>query len=124
MPSTRRRSTLGSTRARALGARASKVYRSTSKPCARRVRSAPSMTLAKNHLLIHGLISPMVLVRPDARLAADGEATYPSSAAKARTRARVAAFTFGRPRSARDTVAVETPAPMAPGIDDVARAAG
>src|SRR5665647_2435145 len=60
MPSTRRRSTLGSTRARALGARASNVYSSTSKPCARRVRSAPSMTLAKNHLLIHGLISPWI----------------------------------------------------------------
>src|SRR5690606_36558350 len=66
-----------------------------------------------NHRWIHGVIRPIERVRPDARLAADGDATYPSASAAARTRSRVEEVTLGSPRSARDTVAVETPAARA-----------
>jgi hypothetical protein len=41
---------------------------------------------------------------------ANGEAEYCSSAAAWSTRSRVAADTFGMSRSARETVATETPA--------------
>ena len=40
---------------------------------ARNVRSAPSMTFAKNQRLIHGVSTPIVRVRPEARDEADGD---------------------------------------------------
>src|SRR3954462_3181616 len=52
-------------------------------------------------------------VLPEARLDAVGEATYSSSAAARTTLARVWSLTFGSPRSARETVAVDTPAALA-----------
>src|SRR6478609_3852857 len=71
------------------------------------------MTFAKNQRLTHGVSSPMVRVRPVASDDADGDGTYPSRAASAWTRRRVASETFGRPRRARETVAVDTPAALA-----------
>ncbi len=71
------------------------------------------MTLAKNHRFTHGVSTPIVRVRPVARDDADGVGTYPSRAASASTRRRVASETFGRPRRARETVAVDTPAAWA-----------
>ena len=51
----------------------------------------------------------MASVRPLASPDALDDATYPSSSAARRTAARVLSDTFGRPRSARETVAVDTP---------------
>lgn len=50
----------------------------------------------------------MVLVRPVASPEAAEEATYPISVAIAKIRARVCGLTLGKPRIARETVAVET----------------
>ena len=55
----------------------------------------------------------MALVRPVVRAAADGDATYPRVAAACSTFCLVDADTPGRPRSARETVAGETPASAA-----------
>src|SRR2546421_3939286 len=55
-------------------------------------------------------MTPTVWVRPLASREALGETTYPSSSAIATIRARVCSDTVGRPRSARETVAVDTPA--------------
>ena len=55
--------------------------------------SIPSMTSPKNHRLMKGVTTPTLRVRPVTRLAALVEATKPSSAAEAATRARVASET-------------------------------
>src|SRR5579875_168414 len=55
------------------------------------------------------MTTPTARCRPLDSPAADGDGTYPSSAAAAWTACRVVSDTFGRPRSARETVAVETP---------------
>src|SRR5699024_7448875 len=62
---------------------------------------------------IHGVSTPMVRVRPLASEAAEALGAYPSPRAASSTRARVASLTPGRWRSARETVAVETPAARA-----------
>src|SRR5690554_1354695 len=59
------------------------------------------------------MTTPTFLVRPVARLEAFDETTYSSSSAAARTFSRVAADTCPLPLSARETVAVETPASSA-----------
>jgi hypothetical protein len=51
----------------------------------------------------------MVSVRPEASPDALDEATYPSESAMPRMRSLVGSETFGSPRSALDTVAMETP---------------
>src|SRR5690554_5641585 len=75
-----------------------------------RALETPESRVAKNQRSRNGTITPMFLVRPDARLDARDETTYPSVSAAMRTRSLEAAETFPRPLSARDTVAVETPA--------------
>src|SRR6218665_217295 len=55
----------------------------------------------------------MLRVRPDARLDAREETTYPRADAASCTRRRADSETCPRPLSARDTVAVETPASRA-----------
>ena len=59
------------------------------------------------------MTTPTFLVRPVARLEAFEETTYSSSSAAACTRWRVASDTWPLPLSARETVAVETPASWA-----------
>src|SRR3954454_12154752 len=71
------------------------------------------MRWAKYHRVTYGTTTPTTMVRPEARLDAVGDATYCSSAAASSTRCRVAALTIGRPRRARETVAVDTPAACA-----------
>src|SRR5690625_7480270 len=71
------------------------------------------MTWALNQRCTHGVSSPIDRVRPLASERAAGEGQYPSSRAARRTRSRVPGVTFGRPRIARETVAVETPARFA-----------
>src|SRR4051812_40835514 len=68
------------------------------------------MTLAKYHELTNGTTTATVLLRPAASREAWGSGRYSRSRAAASTRARVDTATFGRPRSARLTVATETPA--------------
>src|SRR5689334_17938247 len=78
------------------------------------------MTDVKNQRLRCGTTAPMLRVRPEARLDASEETTYPSSDAAWTTRARVRSETGPLPLRARETVAVETPARRAtssiPGI--------
>src|SRR5438128_42809 len=59
------------------------------------------------------MTTPTFFVRPVARLEAFEETTYSSSRAAACTRCRVASETWPLPLSARETVAVETPASWA-----------
>ena len=59
------------------------------------------------------MTTPMLRVRPDARLDAFEDTTYPSRAAASATFAFDAGETWPRPLSARETVAVETPASFA-----------
>src|SRR5699024_12853155 len=73
-------------------------------------RSARPMTWTLNQRCTHGVSSPIDRVRPLASERAAGEGKCPSSRAARSTRSRVPGVTFGRPRIARETVAVETPA--------------
>ena len=59
------------------------------------------------------MTTPMLRVRPDARLDAFDDTTYPRRAAASTTFAFDAGETCPRPLSARETVAVETPASFA-----------
>src|SRR5690554_2730835 len=59
---------------------------------------------------MNGMTTPTLRVRPEAKLDALADTTYPSSRAAASTRARVAGDTEGLPDRARETVAVDTPA--------------
>jgi hypothetical protein len=63
-----------------------------------------------DHRPSQGPTTPIVPVRPVGRPAALGDGTYPSSAAAPRTTSLVAGATPGNPRSARETVATDTPA--------------
>ena len=75
--------------------------------------SAPAITSEKNQRAIWGVTTATEPVRPDAKREALGEITKSKPAATSVTRSRVAWSTLGKPRSARDTVAVETPAAAA-----------
>src|SRR5690606_26114690 len=74
---------------------------------------APESTVLKNQRSSRGTITPTFRVRPDARLDARDETTYPRLSAARFTRSRDADDTCPRPLNARDTVAVETPASFA-----------
>ncbi len=73
----------------------------------------PAITLAKYHELMNGTTTATHRLRPAASLDAWGSGRYSSSRAAVSTRTRVGRATFGRPRSARLTVATETPAATA-----------
>src|SRR5918993_4488538 len=75
--------------------------------------AVPLRTVLKNQRSRNGTSTPMLRVRPEARLDAEEETTYPRDFAADSTRARVAAETCPRPLRARETVAVETPAKRA-----------
>src|SRR5215218_8093395 len=86
---------------------------STWYPCCRSTSEALAIRCAKYQRVTYGTTTPTTIVLPVARLDAVGEATYCSSAAADSTRCRVLSLTIGSPRSARDTVAVDTPAACA-----------
>src|SRR6478736_2686635 len=73
----------------------------------------PLSTVEKNQRSRKGTSTPMLRVRPEARLDADAETTYPRLFAAASPFALAPAETWPRPLSARETVAVETPAARA-----------
>src|SRR6478609_6152702 len=73
----------------------------------------PLSTVEKNQRSRNGTSTPMLRVRPEARLEAEADTTYPRLLAASSTFAFAPAETCPRPLSARETVAVETPAARA-----------
>lgn len=69
--------------------------------------------MPKYHRSTNGTTKPIAPVRPLRRVEADGDAEYDSVWAALTTQALVVSETCGNPRSARLTVAVNTPASSA-----------